>query len=81
MSHPLGEDLSKLSSDELDKKYSEILKRYNISRRMNMLPYIVNQLELMLSGIEYERYSRLEKLDPKEDPVVIDTDRPAKIGT
>jgi hypothetical protein len=80
MTHPLSEDLSKLSSDELDKKHSEILKRYNISRRMNMLPYVINQLELMLSGIEYERYSRLDKLDPKEDPVVIDTDRPAKTG-
>ena len=78
MSHPLGEDLSKLSTEELDKKYSEILKRYNISRRMNMLPYVVNQLELLLSGIENERYFRLDKLDPGEDPIVIDTDRPAK---
>ena len=78
MNHPLGEDLTKLSADELDKKHTEILKRYNISRRMNMMPYVINQLELLLSGIEYERYSRLEKLEPGEDPVVIDTDRPAK---
>jgi len=78
MNHPLGEDLTKLAAEDLDKKHTEVLKRYNIARRMNMPLYIIDQLDLLLSGIEYERYSRLTKLDPAEDPVVIDTDRVSK---
>lgn len=73
--HPLSEDLTKLSTEDLDKKYSELLRRYNIARRMNMPSDILYQLDLLLEGIELERYGRLQVVDPNEDPVVIDTDR------
>ena len=73
--HPLSENLAKLSTEDLDKKYTELLKRYNIARRMNMPSDILYQLDLLLEGIEVERYERLQTIDPNEDPVIIDTDR------
>jgi hypothetical protein len=73
--HPLGDDLSKLSTDELDKKYGELMRRYTIARRMNMNEGVIHQLDIMLDGIEFERMNRMSKLDPNEDPVVLDTDR------
>ena len=72
--HPLSENLAKLSTEDLDKKYTELLKRYNIARRMNMPSDILYQLDLLLEGIEVERYERLQTIDPNEDPVIIDTD-------
>lgn len=73
--HPLSENLTKLSTEDLDKKYSELLRRYTIAKRMNMPSAVIYQLELLLEGIEVERYDRLQVIDPNEDPVVIDTDR------
>ena len=73
--HPLSENLARLSTEDLDKKYTELLKRYNIARRMNMPSDILYQLDLLLEGIEVERYERLQTIDPNEDPVIIDTDR------
>jgi hypothetical protein len=72
--HPLSEDLSKLSADDLDKKYNELLKRHTIARRMNMGSHILYQLDLMLDGIELEKQQRNA---PPEDTkkVVIDTDK------
>ena len=73
--HPLSENLTKLSTEDLDKKYSELLRRYTIDKRMNMPSAVIYQLELLLEGIEVERYDRVQVIDPNEDPVVIDTDR------
>ena len=73
--HPLSENLTKLSTEDLDKKYSELLRRYTIAKRMNMPSAVIYQLELLLEGIEVERYDRVQVIDPNEDPVVIDTDR------
>ena len=73
--HPLSENLTKLSTEDLDKKYSELLRRYTIAKRMNMPSAVIYQLELLLEGIEVERYDRLQVINPNEDPVVIDTDR------
>jgi hypothetical protein len=43
---------------------------------MNLQQGIIFQLDLLLQGIENERYRRLELNIPVEnDPVVIDTDR------
>ncbi len=72
--HPLSEDITKLSSDELDKRYSELMKRFTIARRMNMGQSVVDQLNLMLDTIENEKYRRLQDHVTESDPVVIDTD-------
>jgi hypothetical protein len=75
--HPLSEDLTKVSTEDLDKKFNELIKRYNIAKRSGMASHVLYQLDLLLEGIEFERYSRLEMelIDKDEDPVVIDTDR------
>ena len=74
--HPLSDDLTKLSIDELDRRYTEIMKRYATARRMNMAGNIMHQLDILLDGIEAEKMRRMQ--DPiNEDPVVIDTDKPS----
>lgn len=75
MNHPLQDNLTKLGLDELDKRYGELTKRYTIARRMNMPPNVLSQLELMLESIDMEKIRRYDKIDPNEDPVVLDTDK------
>ena len=72
--HPFEEDITKLSIDELSARYTELLKRYNIARRLDMSQDVIYQLDLMLEGIEFEKTRRLEVPDKNENPVVIDTD-------
>ena len=73
-SHPLSEDLTKLGQDDLDKRYTELMRRYSLARRMGMDGSVLHQLDLMLDGIEYEKQRRM--IEPSNpDPVVIDTDR------
>lgn len=73
--HPLSDDLTKLSIDELDRRYTELMKRYATARRMNMAGSIMHQLDILLDGIEYEKMRRMQD-HSESDPVVIDTDRP-----
>ena len=73
--HPLETDLTKLSVDELDRRYTELMRRYATARRMNMDGGVMYQLDLMLDGIEFEKMRRnQEPVD--QNPVVIDTDNP-----
>jgi len=72
--HPLSDDLTKLGSDDLDKRYVELVKRFNIARRMNMSQDVIYQIDLMLEGIEFEKMRRLSTLDQNDNPVVLDTD-------
>lgn len=74
--HPLSDDLTKLSIDELDRRYGEIMKRYATARRMNMDAGIMHQLDIMLDGIEFEKMRRMQE-PSNTDPVVIDTDKPS----
>ena len=71
--HPLSDDLTKLTQEELDKKYGELMHRWHASRRMRMDPAVQYQLELLLQGYEYEKQRRAR---PQDDgnPVVLDTD-------
>ena len=71
--HPLGEDLTKLASEELDKKYTELMRRYTIARRMNMAGEVLYQLDMMLDGIESEKMRRLQDDNGPTNPVVLDT--------
>lgn len=75
--HPLSDDLTKLTSEELDKRYSELMRRYSIARRMQMNQDIMYQLDIMMDGISFEKMRRLEE-DADANPVVIDTDDQAR---
>lgn len=72
--HPLSDDLTKLSIDELDRRYTELMKRYATARRMNMAGNVMHQLDILLDGIEFEKSRRMQE-PINQDPVVIDTDR------
>lgn len=72
--HPLSEDITKLSVDELDKRYTELMKRYAIARRMNMNEGILNQLNIFLDAIDFEKMRRMQDYGDDSNPVVIDTD-------
>lgn len=71
--HPLQEDLSQLSSEELDKKYNELSRRWHIAKRMQMDEYVLHQLDVMLTGMEMEKERRM--ILPEDDKhVILDTD-------
>jgi hypothetical protein len=71
--HPLSEDLSKLGNDELDKKYNELSRRWQLARRMGMDEYVMHQLDIMLSGMESEKQRRM-MLPEDGNHIVLDTD-------
>ena len=73
MEHPLTDDLTKLSGEDLEKRIAQLTTRYYTARRMNMNQTILYQLDLMLQGLEYERQRRSQ---PADDGirVMIDTD-------
>jgi hypothetical protein len=72
--HPLNDDITKLSVDELDKRYTELMKRYTIARRLNMNESVLYQLNIILDSIEFEKMRRLQDYNDDSNPVVIDTD-------
>ena len=71
--HPLAGDLTSLSNDELDKKYNELSRRWQIARRMSMDQYVMHQLDIMLDSMETEKHRRM-MLPEDEKTVIIDTD-------
>lgn len=72
--HPLSEDLTKLTDDDLSKKYNELSRRWQIARRMNMDSYIMHQLNIMLDGIEAEKQRRIMMTTDDSNSIVLDTD-------
>ena len=56
--HPLQDDLTKLSYEDLEKRLSELTKRYYAARRMNMNESVLYQLDIMLQGLESEKQRR-----------------------
>lgn len=77
--HPLAQNFTALSDDELDKKYNELSRRWQLAKRMNMDQYVMHQLDILLSSMEEEKHRRI--LSPEDDKkVLIDTDpiTPAK---
>jgi hypothetical protein len=71
--HPFSIPLSEFTTDELDKRYSDLMNRWNIARRMNMDQSIMHQLDLLLGSIELEKERRFA-VDEKPDGVILDTD-------
>jgi hypothetical protein len=71
--HPLADDPTQLSFDELDKRINELTKRWYTARRMNMNQTVLHQLDMMLQGLEYEKQRRALQ-NTESTGVVIDTD-------
>lgn len=71
--HPLVDNLTELSFDDLEKRITELTKRWHTARRMNMGPDILRQMDIMLDGLEAEKQRRAWINDQKSG-VVIDTD-------
>jgi len=71
--HPFSQPLDELTPDELDKKFNDIMARFNTARRMQMDPNILHQLDLLLVSIELEKEKR-SSLDDGKNGVIIDTD-------
>jgi hypothetical protein len=71
--HPLSQDYGKFSDDELDKKYNELSRRWQLAKRMGMDESVLHQLDILLNGMEDEKYRRMS-LPESDDGVVLETD-------
>lgn len=71
--HPLAQDYTKLSDDELDKIYNDLSRRWHLARRMNMNESVLHQLDILLNAMEDEKYRRMA-LPESSDGVVLETD-------
>jgi len=60
MSHPLTPDLSKLSIDELNTKYNDLVSRMNNAYRWGKAD-MVGQLQLLIQDYQYELNMRSQK--------------------
>ena len=58
--HPLAPDLSKLSLEELNGKYADLMQRLSLSHRWGR-PDMVAQLQLLMQGYQQEIQSRNQK--------------------
>jgi thermostable 8-oxoguanine DNA glycosylase len=71
--HPLTDDLTKLSHEDLEKKLTQLNSRWYAAKRMGMDQQVLGQLDMLLQGLEYEKQRRNQQLD-QVSGVVIDTD-------
>jgi len=55
--HPLSPNLSTLSQDELNKKYSDLLSRLGTARRFGR-PDMIQQLQMILEDYQFEMDKR-----------------------
>lgn len=60
MFHPLAPDLSKLSSDELYKNYSDLQKRFNQAYRFGPVS-VMPQLQMLMEQYQFEIGERNRK--------------------
>lgn len=73
MEHPFSEPLEEMTADELDKRYADLLSRWQTARRMNMDINILRQLDLLLSTVETEK-ERRSRSEESHGGVVLETD-------
>jgi RNase adaptor protein for sRNA GlmZ degradation len=71
--HPFLPSMTELTADELDKKHVALLNRWRMARSMHMHPDVLNQLNILLTGIEDEKYRRAQ-VEESTNNIVIDTD-------
>jgi hypothetical protein len=68
--HPLVQDLSNLSNEELHKKYNELMQKYNQASRFGPVG-ILPQMKMILENYRYEMDTRnrktLEEMEAKSD--------------
>ena len=72
--HPLAENYANLSDDELDKKYNELSRRWHLAKRMQMDEYVLHQLDIILNGMEDEKYRRMAVSSEPDNGIVLETD-------
>jgi len=58
--HPLGNDLTKLSDDDLNKKFGELSKRFNQAYRFGP-QQIIPQLQILMGDYQEEMKRRQAK--------------------
>jgi len=61
--HPLADDPTKLTDEQLESRIFELTKRWHIARRMNFNPAMMDQLDLLLQGLEFERQRRSQQIE------------------
>jgi hypothetical protein len=68
--HPLGNDLTKLSEDDLNKKFGDLMKRYNQASRFGPQS-IIPQLQMLVQDYQEELKRRnavaMEEMRKKMD--------------
>jgi hypothetical protein len=68
--HPLVSDLSGLSTEELHKKYNELMQKYNQAHRFGPLS-VLPQMQMILENYRYEMDVRnrkiMEEMEEKSD--------------
>ena len=70
--HPLADDSTKLTDEQLENRIFELTKRFHIARRMGFNPGMMDQLDLLLQGLEWERSRRAQQ--PETGGQVLDSD-------
>lgn len=71
--HPFSTPLSDLSTEELDQRYSQLMNRYHIARRMQMDQGVIAQLDMLLNSVEDEKYRR-QNIDEPPNGSILETD-------
>jgi hypothetical protein len=68
--HPLVSDLSGLSTEELHKKYNELMQKYNQAHKFGPTG-IIPQMQMILENYRYEMDTRnrkiMEEMEEKSD--------------
>lgn len=68
--HPLVSDLSGLSTEDLHKKYNELLQKYNQAHRFGPVS-VLPQMQMILENYRYEMDVRnrkiMEEMEAKND--------------
>jgi hypothetical protein len=68
--HPLVSDLSGLSTEELHKKYNELMQKYNQAHRFGPVS-VLPQMQMILENYRYEMDVRnrkiMEEMEEKSD--------------
>jgi hypothetical protein len=56
--HPLSDNLTDLSYEDLEQRISKLTSRWYTAKRMNLDSSVLYQLDLLLQGLEAEKMRR-----------------------
>lgn len=71
--HPFSTALFDLTAEELDRRYSDLMRRWGMARRMGMDQGVLHQLDLLLQSVESEKQRRA-LAEEKPGGTILDTD-------